>query len=171
MNLSGLTSPHHYRHPPLLNHLLNPFMQAGIFISCSATALSTVAKQEIQRERGKNQVIRALRGKLLSQKVKQVWVSQDSWRVPETHLLEALLQCNTYTQRQVPSGSVITMIEKETLPGDSEKQPPTVAIPTLPSDETSLPVYWAYRESPCLPTWTRIPHSVFVSQYIICGWR
>lgn len=50
-----------------------------------------------------------------------------------------------------------------TLPGDSEKQPPNVATPTLPSDETSLPIYWACRESPCLPTWTRIPHLVYPS--------
>lgn len=67
VNLSGLTSPNHCRHPPLRNHLLNAFMRAGISTSCSATALGTVANaKNSERERGKNQVIWALGGKLLS---------------------------------------------------------------------------------------------------------
>lgn len=60
----------------------------------------------------------------------------------ETHLLEALLQCNNYPQRRVPLVSVNTTIERgrETLPeDDSEKQQPHVAVPELPSGETSLP--------------------------------
>lgn len=121
-------------------------------------------------------MIRELGGKFLTQKIQEVWVSRRDRGVQETHLPEALLQCNNYTQRQVPLGSVNTMMkrEQENVPeGDSEKQQllghSNMAIPKLPSGETPLPLCWVCRESPCLHTRARMPHLIYLRASSVDG--